>query len=167
MIERRRGTSIQAPKKKPKPQSENYEDEDEPVRPVLEIKDSVDTNGQLLNQLPAYDWLLNAEVQMQLDNEHAMGKVKRRAVGPDGKTSRKYDDNPFLNSITYKVKFSDGQVREYSSNLIAENVLTQVDSDSYSMALMEGIIDYTKDDSITVQEQDKYITVESGQRRLR
>ena len=49
-------------------------DEDEPARLVPKIEDSVDMNGQLLNQLPAYDWLLNAEVQMKLDNEHAMGR---------------------------------------------------------------------------------------------
>ena len=35
------------------------------------------------------------------------------------------------------------------------------------MALMEGIIDYAKDDSIAVQKQEKHITVKSVQRRLR
>ena len=93
--------------------------------------------------------------------------MRRRTISPDSKTSGKYDDNPFLNSITYEVEISDGQVREYLVNLIAKNMLTQVDSDGYSMALMEGIIDYAKDNSITVQKQDKHITVKSGQRRLR
>ena len=112
MIERRWGTSIQAPEGKPKPQFENDEDKHEPARPVLGIEDSMDANGQVLNQLPEYDWLLNAKVQMQLYDEHAMGKVMRRVNGPDSKPSRKYVDNPFLNSITYEVEFSDGKVRE-------------------------------------------------------
>ena len=46
-------------------------------------------------------------------------------------------------------------------------MLTQVDLDGCSMTLMEGIIDYQKDDSITVAKQDKYITIKSGQRRFR
>ena len=72
-----------------------------------------------------------------------------------------------MNSITYEVEFSDVQVKEYSANLIAENILTQVDLDGYSMTLMEGIIDYQKDDSIMVAKQEKYITIKSRQRRLR
>jgi hypothetical protein len=46
-----------------------------------------------------------------------------------------------LDSIVYDVEFPDGTIREYSANLIAENMLTQVDSDGYSLTLMEGIVD--------------------------
>ena len=60
-----------------KPEMEWYEDEDEPVRPILDIKETVDANGHALNQLPAYDRLLNAEVQLQPDNRVTTGKVKR------------------------------------------------------------------------------------------
>ena len=52
-----------------------------------------------------------------------------------------YHDNPFLNTITYNVEFSDGQVKEYGTNIIAENMLTQVDSDGYSLSLMDSIIE--------------------------
>ena len=46
-------------------------------------------------------------------------------------------------------------------------MLTQVDSDGFSLALMEGIIDYKHDDSIAIPKADKYITTGRGQRRLR
>ena len=46
-----------------------------------------------------------------------MGKVKYHALGPKGKVVGKYDDNPFLNLMTYEVEFVDGQVREYSAML--------------------------------------------------
>ena len=36
----------------------------------------------------------------------------------------------------------DSQVQEYAANLIAENMLTQVDTDGFSTTLMEGIVDY-------------------------
>ena len=46
-------------------------------------------------------------------------------------------------------------------------MLTQVDSDGFSLSLMEGIIDYKCDDSVAVSKTDKYITTSRGQRRLR
>ena len=69
--------SIQAPKPTVKPHFESHEDDNEPARPVPEIEDTMDANSQSLNQLPTYDRLLNVEVQMQLGEEHAVGKVKK------------------------------------------------------------------------------------------
>ena len=115
---------------------DHYEDDDEPMHPIAEIEDTVDTNGKILNQLPAYDMLLNAEVQMQLDEDYAIGKLKMCALGSDGMVSGKYNDNPFLNSITYEVEFSDGQVKEYLANSVAKHMMTQVNVDVYSLTLM-------------------------------
>ena len=67
----------------------------------------------------------------------------------------------------YEVKLVDGRIKEYRANITAENMLTQVDSDGFSLALMEGIIDYKHDDSIAIPKADKYITTGRGQRRLR
>ena len=78
-----------------------------------------------------------------------------------------YHDNPFLNTITYDVEFSDGQVKEYGTNIIAKNMLTQVDSDGYSLSLMDSIIDHQRDPSQAISIEDKYITTKSGQKRLR
>lgn len=49
--------------------------------------------------------------------------------------------------MVYEVEFQDGTVKEYSANIIAENMLTQVDSDGYTITMMEGIVDYKRDDS--------------------
>ena len=91
----------------------------------------MDSNGRLINQLPAYDCLLNVEVQLQLGEELTMGKVKCHALRPEGKAVGKYDDNPFLNSMMYEDEFVDAQVREYSANVIAENMITQVDLEGF------------------------------------
>ena len=77
-----------------------------------------------------------------------------------------YHDNPFLNTITYE-EFSDGQVKEYGTNIIAENMLTQVDSDGYSLSLLDSIIDHSKDPSQAIPMENIYITTKSGRRRLR
>ena len=114
------------PPKETKPKRFNqYEDNDEPMHPSAEIENTVDTNRKILNQFPAYDYQLNAKVQMQLDEDYAIRKVKRCALRSDRMVSGKYDDNPFLNSITYEDEFSVGQVNEYSANFIVENMLTQ------------------------------------------
>jgi hypothetical protein len=47
-----------------------------------------------------------------------------------------YDSNPYLNSMIYEVEFPDGQIKEYAANIIAENMLTQVDSDGHSTTMM-------------------------------
>jgi hypothetical protein len=76
LIERRWGTSISQPKPTTEEQEfENYEDDNEPECIVPEIEDVVDSNGRLLEQQPAYDMLINAEVQLQLGNEYVTGKV--------------------------------------------------------------------------------------------
>ena len=79
----------------------DVDDNIKPQPPSPDIEDSVDHNGQLLNQHPAYDRLLNAELQLQLGEEYTTGKVRRRALGPDGNIIRKYDNNPYLNSVMY------------------------------------------------------------------
>ena len=120
-----------------------------------------------MNHSPAYDQLLNAEIIVQVEEGQVSGRVIKRVFGPDGKVAGKYDDNPYLNLIMYEVELADGRVKEYAANIIAENMLTQVDSDGFSLSLMEGIIDYKHDDLVAIPKIDKYITTARGQRRLR
>jgi hypothetical protein len=61
----------------------------------------------------------------------------------------------FDNLVT--TEFPDGQIKEYAANIIAENMLTQVDSDGYSITMMDGIIDYRKDDAVAVAKSDNYV----------
>ena len=95
------------------------------------------------------------------------GKVIQRTIGPDGQVTGTYDNNPFLNSIIYDVEFPDGQVKEYAANNIAENMLTQVDSDGMSTTLMEAILDHLRDDEKALQRHDKYVQTKNGRRHLR
>ena len=130
-------------------------------------EDILNSMERILEQQPAFDKIINAEVMIQNGDEMAMGKVARQSLDADGRTTGTYHDNPFLNTITYNIEFSDGQVKEYGANIIAENMLTQVDLDGYSLSLMDSIIDHSKDPSQAIPMEDKYITTKSGQRRLR
>ena len=170
LIERRWGTTINPPKSREESGRltfNGYEDDDEPERIVQEIEDAVDANGWLINQNPAYDQIIHAEVRLQQGDRLVTGVVKKRAIGPDGQTFGTYDDNPARNTTIYEVEFPDGEVKEYSTNVIAENILSQVDSDGYSASLMEAIVDYTKDEATGVPMTNKYVITRTGTRRLR
>ena len=114
---------------------------DEPVE-SHDHEDILDSMGRILEQQPAFDKIINAEVMIHNGDEMEMGNVVRRSLDADGRMTGTYHDNPFLNTITYDVEFPDGQVKEYGANIIAENMLTQVDLDGYSLSLMDSIIDH-------------------------
>lgn len=169
LIERRWGTSINPPKQTDaedldENEFEEYEDEDEPKRTVPDIEDTVDATGKLLNQQPAYDKILRSEVSLQIGENMTVGKVTKRALGPDGNVAGTYDENPCLNTMIYGAEFPDGQLKEYAANVIAENMLSQVDSDGFSLTMMEAITDYRKDDTVAVPKTDKYLTTPSVRR---
>ena len=112
LVEKRWGTSM-SPPPVPKDDAESvldeYEDDDENKQLVPDVEDMVDVTGKLLNQHPAYDRIINAEVALQLEEDVTTGKVTRRALHPDGQVAGRYDDNPFLNTIIYEVEFPDGK----------------------------------------------------------
>ena len=67
--------------------------------------------------------------------------------------------------MIYDVEFPDGQIKEYSANIIAKNMLMQIDFEGISTTLMESIADLKKDDS-AVSNQDKFLVTPCGQRRM-
>ena len=134
LIERRWGNAIIPSKLKSDDKEwSEYEDNEEEPQMVPETEDIRDATGKQLNQNPAYDRIINSEVALQIDSEMKKGKVVRHAAGPDGKVMGTYDDNLILNTVLYEVKFLDGQVREYTANVMAENMITQVDADGFTL----------------------------------
>ncbi len=167
LIERRWGSSVNPPPEEvdaTDPDGDSMDLEEKLPQDIME--DVIDANGRLLNQQPVYDLMINAEVSLQKDGELQHGTVKRRSLGPDGRTCGTYDTNPILNSVIYDVEFSDGQVREYSANLIAENMFAQIDDEGYVTPLLDGIID-AKSDSNAVTKSDGWVATNSGQKRRR
>jgi hypothetical protein len=173
LIERRHGTSINPPKPM-KGESDTNEPDDadgdadtEPAGELPDIEDILDSTGKVLIQQPMWDKLINAEIILQQGDKLQRGKVKRRSVDDNGKTIGTYSDNPIMNSIVYEVEFPDGELKEYAANILAENMLSQVDHEGHNIMLMREIIDYKRDEATAVPIHDKYLTTRSGQRRLR
>ena len=144
-----------------------YEDHEQQEQPTLEVEDIVDSTGKLINQQPASDQIINAEVQLQLGEEMVTGKVTQRTIGLDGQVTGTYDNNPYLSPIIYDVEFLDGQVKEYAANTIAENMLTQLDSDGMSTTLKEARVDHQRDEAKTLHHQDKYVQTKNGRCHIR
>ena len=55
------------------------------------------------------------------------------------------DKNFFLKTFTYDVEFPDGDIKECSANVIAENVCSQVDEDGSNTQILDSIVDCRKD----------------------
>ncbi len=180
LIERRWGTAMIPPpidspvrqkdyrrKEHDSDEWEPYQDGDETPREFADIEEPVDSNGVLLNEQPAYDRIINAEVQLQKDGgEVETARVVGRTIGDDGRTIGTYSDNPTMNTVVYDVEFADGVVREYSANLIAQNMIAQCDDDGFSKSLMEGIVDYKKEETALSKSEARVVT-RRGQPRLR
>ena len=169
LIERRWGTAMMPPTAEQikVEDLEAYEDDSEESNEIPDQEDAVDHSGRLINQQPSYDKLLNSEVMLQHGEQTNRAKVRRRALDHNGKVVGRYDDNPNLNSLVYECEFDNGTIREYSANMIAENMLTQVDEDGFSITLMEGIVDHRKDPETAVSKEDAYVMTKRGQKRNR
>eukprot|EP00957_Ditylum_brightwellii_P103523 7887675-Ditylum_brightwellii.AAC.1 len=87
LIGKRWGTAMTPPKFKELDTDDfykEYKDDDEPAHVTPDIEDSVDAIGRLLNTMPVYNLLLNAELSLQLGDEVRVGKVSQRAIRPNG-----------------------------------------------------------------------------------
>ena len=169
LIERRWGTSITPPNVYNSPDNEpwkEYHDNDESPWQIPEIEDTVDATGRIICKQPEYDKIINSEILLQHGDKVKAAKVIHRSLGLEVTVVGSYDENPFLNSIIYDVECNDGTVKEYSANVIAENMLTQVDYDGFSMTMMNGIIDHRKYEATAISKSYMYIVTRRGQSKM-
>ena len=109
-----------------------------------------------------HDYYVGAEVELSIGDNVMSGKVKRRKRELDGTLKGKANSNPILDSRTYEVEFPDGQVVEYSANVIAQNMYSQCDTEGNQYLLLKEIVDWRKDDT-AIGRDDMY--VQSGANR--
>ena len=109
---------------------------------LSEAEAPIDSFGRLFNQQPLYDKLVKAEVRMPHNGGMKSGKVIGRMIADDGRVYGTYDDNPYRNTVSYDVEFGDGQIKNYSASLIADNMYAQVDKEGYMYNLLDSILDH-------------------------
>ena len=104
------------------------------------------------------DVYVGAEVNLPIGGEVQSGKVRRRSRDAAGDVTGKANANPILDTRTYQVEFQDGQVAEYTANVIAENMYTQCDPEGNQQMLMDALIDHKADGS-AITHADRYVIV--------
>ena len=98
-----------------------------------------DADGKNINNK-----FIDVDVRMLHNEEITRAKVTGRTVFDNGQTSGTYHDNPYHNTLVYDVTFPIGTVKEYAASLIADNMVNQVDKDSFEFNLLELITDHQK-----------------------
>ena len=63
------------------------------------------------------------------DGETLLARVNKRVRDEEGNPVGNANDNPLLDSQKYKVEYADGHVEELTANIIAENLIVQVDEE--------------------------------------
>ena len=76
------------------------------------------------------------------DGERLHATVKRRILDDEGKPMGRPHTNPLLDSRKYEVEFADGYSEELTANVIAENLIAQVDDEGRRQMMMSEIIDH-------------------------
>ena len=125
---------------------EEYEDEYQQPMFIPEMEYPIDAAENAINQQPVYDKMIQYELILPKGDKLQMAKVRRRTFGPDGKTIGTFNDTPIFNLIVYDVEFSDGKVKEYAVNVIAENMLSQVDNEGFTLTLLDIILDFKQNE---------------------
>ena len=71
-----------------------------------------------------------------------------------------------LNTLVYEVQFPDGTLKHYSANVIAENILQQVDSAGHHSHTLEGILEARKGKK-ALGKNNAFVVDRNGRRSLR
>lgn len=99
-----------------------------------------------------YDSLLPAELQPLHQDKQQQAVVKCRYCDSDGNVKGRSHDNPYLDTRIYDVEFDDGNIKQYATNVIAKNILTQVDIENCNYLMLDEILDHRQMDTALTKE---------------
>ena len=140
-----------------------FDDEDEVTEP-MEPDASKDEADDYTPE--SYDHYLTAEVLLPHGGEAKKATVTSRKRDTDGKPIGKRHPNPLLDTRLYEVEFPDGSTKEITANLIAENMLSQVDNEGRSYAVLKEVVDH-RTNGHAVSKDDGFVIDRQGRRHPR
>ena len=107
-------------------------------------------NDHVLEPTPEVaDNYLSMEILFPRGDAMARGRVISRKRDADGNPTGRQHDNPILDTRVYNVQFDDGEISELAANVIAENLYAQCDPEGNQYILLEGLVDYRRNDTAT------------------
>jgi hypothetical protein len=98
------------------------------------VPDSGDFDPEILDQYIA--------AQVPQGDKYVLGTVVARKRDAHGNPIGKASDNPIFDTRVYQVSFPNGNTEEYSANIIAENLFSQMDQEGNQYLLIQEIIDH-------------------------
>ena len=93
-----------------------------------------------------------------------LARVRERKRDHDGRLIGTVHPNPILNTAVYNVETPDGNIQEYSANIIAENLWDQADDDGYNYKLLFEVIGHRKNVD-AVEKEDGWAKTKTGMKR--
>ena len=83
--------------------------------------------------------------------------VTKRMRDEEGRPIGTASDNPLLDSRMYEVEFIDGNVEPLTANIIAENLIAQVDEEGHRQMMLDEIIDHRITRDAIPKERGTYV----------
>ena len=110
-----------------------------------------------------YDNYLGAQIQLDVGGEKLLGTVVKRKKGLDGKPIGTKHRNPIFDDRAYEMSFPGGVVHEYTANVIAESLYSQIDDQGRQFAIMKEIVGHRKNGD-AVSREDGFVVSKNGNR---
>ncbi len=132
----------------------------------INIDDVID-NSSPESALDTYDQYIGAEVcvgPIDGNNQKMMGKVTKRLTNGDTNNPGNY--NPMLDHSLYEVAYPDGTSEKIMANIIAENMMSQIDSEGRHYQLLSEIQEH-RTNGKAIKRSDGYIIGKNGNRHAK
>ena len=122
------------------PECETYEEDDPsskmPAAPAITFEPiTPDANDNHMN-----DEIVLPRGDTPIERGRVMGEKYDADDNPVGRAHA----NPILDTRRYDVEFDDGQVTEFTANIITESMYSQCDPDGNQYELLNAIVDFCK-----------------------
>ncbi|KAI2502045.1 Reverse transcriptase (RNA-dependent DNA polymerase) [Fragilaria crotonensis] len=91
------------------------------------------------------------------DGAMVHAKVIKRLKDNEGNPVGTVNANPLLDSRAYEVEFINGHVEELTANIIAENLIAQVDDEGHRQMMLEEILDHRTTREAIPKSQGTYV----------
>lgn len=123
-----------------------------------------------LNEILEQDDYIGMIVGRRRDVEEPpeQARVKRRAVDHEGRPVGQSHptNNPLLDSRAYEIEYEDGFTETVAANILAENILAQVDEDGFRRLMIDEIVDHRIKADAIPKSQGTYTTANGATRRV-
>lgn len=122
-----------------------------------EVKHEEEKMQQEADEIGDHDPYLNMELVIRDDPDNIRkATVKKRVIDHNGKPIGIASKNPMFDTRRYEVQYLDGTTEEVTANVIAENLLSQVDENGHRHLMLREIMDHRKTSEAVPKSEGTY-----------